>query len=118
MTSSPVPTSNNDSSAYEFDDLELDGKLETWASWLNINDVIDPDQTWRTTAPDFDDDSFYNELRDIAPNVGQVYKDMGKPGSKLRKYNAGFFWLRLPKPSRGKKAPLYIVHRAFKGLLA
>ena len=103
MTSNPVPSLDNNSLAYEFDDLdlELDERLKTWASWLNINDVISPDQAWRTTAADFDDDSFYAELRAIAPNVGQVYRDFGKPRSKLwKKYDAGFFWLRLPKPNR------------------
>ena len=120
MTSIPVSSLDNISSSYEFDDLELNEKLKTWASWLNINDVIspDPDQTWRTTAAVFDNDLFYTELRAIAPNVGQVYKDFGNPGSKLRKYDAGFFWLRLPKPNRGKKAPLYIVDRAFQDLFA
>ena len=114
MASSLVATLDNSSSAYEFDDLELDERLKPWASWRNINDVITPDQTWRTTAADFDNDSFYAELRAIAPNVGQVYKDFGKPGSKLWKYDAGFFWLRLPKPNRGKKARLYRVDRAFE----
>ena len=118
MTSSPVPTLDKSSSAYEFDDLELDDELEIWKSWRNINDVIIPDQTWRTTAADFDDDPFYAELRAIASNVAQVYKDLGKPLARLWEYDTGFFWLRLPKPNRGKKAPLYIVDRAFKDLSA
>ena len=117
MTSSPVPTLDNISSAYNFDDLELDDKLKTWKPWCNINDVITTNQTWRTPAADSDDDSFYAELA-IAPKVAQVYKDLGKSKSKLRKYHAGFFWLRLPKPNRGKKAPLYIVDRAFKDFSA
>ena len=118
MTSSPVPTLDNSSSAYGFDDLELDDKLKIWKSWRDINDVITPDQTWRTIAADFNHDPFYAKLRAIASNVGQVYKDFGKPGSKVRKYDAGFFWLRLSKPNRGKKAPLYTVNRAFRSLPA
>lgn len=101
MTSNPVPSLNNGSSTYEYDDLELDDESEVLPTSGNINDIISPNNPWLDSVFDFGDDSCYAELQATAPNLGQVYKNFGKPGSGLLKYNAGFFWLRLPKPNQG-----------------
>lgn len=98
MTSSRVP-----STAYSYDDVELSEDVISWDSSGNINDVISPNNTWLDNTVDFDDDDFYAQLEATTSNLGQVYKDFGKPRSSLLEYNAGFFWLRLPKPDQGRK---------------
>ncbi len=98
MTSSPVP-----SSTYKHDDVELSEDLSSWGSSDNINDIISPNNTWLDSSDDVGDDSFYAQLETTASNLRQIYKDFGKPGSSLLEYNAGFFWLSLPKPDQGRK---------------
>lgn len=98
MTSCLIPLS-----AYTYDDVELSEGSSSWDSSDNINDIISPNNNWLDSTVDFDDDSFYAELQATASNLGQVYKDFGKPGSSLLDYNAGFFWLSLPRPDPGRK---------------
>ena len=104
MTSSPIPLLT-----YEYDDVELREDFSSISSSDNINDIISPNNTWLDNTVDFGDDSFYAQLEATTPNLGQVYKDFGKPGSRLSTYNAGFFWLRLPKPNQGRNVLLQVL---------
>ena len=98
MTSSLVP-----SSTYKHDEVELREDLSSWDSSDNIKMILSPNNTWLDNTVDFGDDSFYALLKATASKLGQVYRDFGKPGSSLLEYNAGFFWLRLPRPDQGRK---------------
>lgn len=91
------------STAYRYDDVEFSEDVSYWDSSGNINDAISPNNTWLDNTVDFDDDAFYAQLEATRSNLGQVYKDFGKPRSSLLEYNAGFFWLSLPKPDQGTK---------------
>ena len=103
MDLNAATSSNHDSLAYEYDDvhIELDQELEAVDSSYNINDAITPDQSWLDEVIDIDHDAFYAEIRTIAPNLGQIYRDFSNSWSSLREYDAGFFWLSLLKRDKG-----------------
>ena len=94
-------TSTNEdiSFRYHYDEIE---DLPFWIHPdANVNDIITPDPTGASYTVDYQHDVIHEKLQTIDPELGQLYRSLGKPGSRLRKHDAGFFWLRLPEPNSG-----------------
>lgn len=85
---------------YEIEDLPF-----ILDSEYNVNVIIDPDPTGASFAVDYENDLIFEKLQTVDPELGQLYQSFGKPGSGLWKHDAGFFWLRLPEPSKGTLVP-------------
>ena len=96
-----TPSSANKASfRYPYDEIE---DLPFWIrpDEENVNNLIDPDPTGASSAVDDQHDFIYEKLHTIDPELGQLYRSLGEPGTGLRKHDAGFFWLRLPEPTKG-----------------
>lgn len=93
---------------YRYDEIE---SLPFWVDAdANINDCIDPDPTGASFAVDYQHDLIYEKLHTLDAELGQLYQSLGKVGSELSKYDAGFFWLRLPEPNNGTSFPYNEIH--------
>ena len=88
-------------SSYQHDLLEPNWRLSRTESSQNINDAITPDPSGSSYAVDYQHDRVLDRIEAIDPELGRIYRHFKRPGSRLRRHNAGFFWLRLPKPNAG-----------------
>ena len=84
------------------DEIDLDDR-GLW--YLNpyhyISAYINPDIAAPNGVLDQEAGCFYNSLLAVKHNLAKVYGDLKEQVYGLEDYDAGFFWLRLPKPSHG-----------------
>lgn len=102
-----MPSSRRDPSLnYRYDEIEsvafhLDSVHLHLDSEYNVNEIIEPDPPISISDADHRHDLIREKLQATDPGLVQLYQSLDEYGSGLRKYDAGFFWLRLPKPSNG-----------------
>lgn len=96
MASGAVSSSVTNTSAFEYDEIETNGKLK-FAQYrtAGINDAITQPQFDVNNKIFYQNDAFMAGLQAIDPQLVELYKDRDVEHHNI------FFWLRLPQPSRG-----------------
>ena len=96
MTSAAASSSLTNTSVFEFDEIETNKELRLFVyGSYDINDLITQDRLSVDDVKD-QDDAFRTRLQAIDPKLVKMYADRNV---------AGFFWLRLPQPSKGTADP-------------